>query len=251
MVHAACASVTYASYPRSSPLNACRWQDGTASPTHRSSLFITEYRQYLIGSAAIKNGRNSHENTAITFSNRSKNACFNTRFSPHKSQIISLNSRLRGVPPAGCTPPTRCAKSPVASFLIASEANIKNQRNLLKPNEKRFSNRYFFALFGGFSRGDCCGHSVAFSFQRIWRIMAVHMVASREGRFRRRTRRRMRSSASATVRRSRKPLELRAWVRMAVKRSISAAVAGSNFSSARANLAAALASRTLWRRALV
>ena len=39
----------------------------------------------------------------------------------------------------------------------------------------------------------------------------------------------MRSSASATVRRSRKPLELRAWVRMAVKRSISAAVAGRGF----------------------
>ncbi len=88
--------------------------------------------------------------------------------------------------------------------------------------------------------GMVAGTCVAVSFQTIWRIMAVHMVASREGRFRRRTRRRMRSSASATVRRSRKPLELRAWVRMAVKRSISAAVAGGDFSSACLNLAAAL-----------
>ena len=50
----------------------------------------------------------------------------------------------------------------------------------------------------------------------------------------------MRASASATVRRSRKPLALRASVRMAVKRSISPAVAGVSFSSACANLLADL-----------
>src|SRR5580700_5870453 len=69
-------------------------------------------------------------------------------------------------------------------------------------------------------------------------MIPVHMSASRDGRLRRRTRRRILSSASATLRRSRNPLALSASVRTAVNRSSSPAVAGCGFSDAFSNLGA-------------
>ena len=51
-------------------------------------------RQFLIGRTAIRIARNSPENNAVNFSNRSKRACFGARFAPHNSPITTQKSAI-------------------------------------------------------------------------------------------------------------------------------------------------------------
>jgi hypothetical protein len=120
MAHAAYVSVTYAPHAHLNPLNSRRWQDRSAFPTHHSSP-ATQHRSFLIGSAAIRNGHNSHENSAITFSNRSKIAYFHTRFARHDSPIPTRKSRVRGSQVAASPSPLTRPIPSATSFLIATE----------------------------------------------------------------------------------------------------------------------------------
>jgi hypothetical protein len=101
-------------------------------------------RDFLIGSAAIKNARNSPENNALHFSNRLKTANCSARFSRvlhpenHESPVAGHGSRFT---------PHQSLFTNHAFLFDTNNANkiIILVRALLKTKEKQFSIRYKFA----------------------------------------------------------------------------------------------------------
>jgi hypothetical protein len=134
-------------------------------------------RQFLIGRTAIRIARNSPENNALNFSNRSKIACFGAHFAAHNRPFTTQESVvLRSHPDfpqfliatrpgleIELTPSQQTRKHfLIASFSAISAAaphlNIGRREfpiatdqtekiaNHMKRNEKRFSNRNKIAL---------------------------------------------------------------------------------------------------------
>jgi hypothetical protein len=81
-------------------------------------------RRFLIGCAAIKNARNSPENSALNFSNRLKTANCSARF----SRVLRANNYASPVAGRGSRSTTHQSLLTNHAFLIASHPNIKNRR---------------------------------------------------------------------------------------------------------------------------
>jgi hypothetical protein len=136
----------------SSPQGGCMIHAARASTASARAPLPTCH--FLIGSAAIKNARNSPENNALHFSNRLKTANCSARFS-HVSRLSNHESRVAA---HGSPLTTHQSRLTNHIFLIASRQILKIALTRSQQTRKHFLIASFSAISAPARRGGPVPH---------------------------------------------------------------------------------------------